>query len=60
MNCNITGCKKFNYLAGYLLLYLSGILFQSDLLIQVKTVETACWDLVKGDCLCHHLIQVIM
>ena len=29
--------------------YLSGFLLQSDRLKQVKTIETARWDLVKGD-----------
>ena len=28
---------------------LSGFLLQSDRLTQVKTIETARWDLVKGD-----------
>ena len=27
----------------------SGFLLQSGRLIQVKTIETACWDLAKGD-----------
>ena len=29
--------------------YLSGFLLQSNLLKQVRTIETARWDLVKGD-----------
>ena len=31
------------------LLYLSSFLIQSDRLKQVRTIETAHWDLVKGD-----------
>ena len=34
----------------------SGFLLQSDRLNQVKTIETAHWDLVKGDC--NRLIQL--
>ena len=39
-------CVKLNCLARYLLPYLSGFLLQGDRLKQVKTIETARWDLV--------------
>ena len=46
---SIEGHLKFSCLACYLSPYLSGFLLQSDRLKQVKTTETACWDLAKGD-----------
>ena len=33
----------------FVAIFLSGFLLQSDRLKQVKTIETARWDLVKGD-----------
>ena len=31
------------------MLFVRGFLLQSDRLKQVKTIETVCWDLVKGN-----------
>ena len=42
----MTAHYKLNCLARYLLPYLSGLLLQSDRSKQVKTIETARWDLV--------------
>lgn len=36
-------------LAGYSLSRLSNFRLQNDRLIQVKMIETARWDLIKGD-----------
>ena len=40
---------------GYPSLYLNGFLLQSDRLKQVRTIETARWDLLKSDR--DHLIE---
>ena len=52
---------QFSCLAHYLSPYFSAFLLQSDRLKQVKTKETARWDLVKGDhdCLIEVKITVI-
>ena len=36
-------------LAEYFVLYLSGVVLQSERLEQVSTIKIARWDLVKGD-----------
>ena len=46
---SIADHKKLNCLARYFSPCLSGFLLQSDRLKQVKIIETARWDLVKGD-----------